>query len=123
MGCGSSHLDEEEHHYNPEQATLPPDFVQLPKSVLQAEQQLLNAWGGAWTTTGYTDGHHCIKSDDTSKAEQAGASLLYGEVLPAGLCLPISQQTAFHLATPLQGWRSCLTEIIWMFNMQHLLLI
>ena len=85
MGCGASTLDtnHEEQPY-PEERSV--QQQQVPFEVQQAEDRLLQAWGGVWTTTGYTDGHHCIKDSDTDKAEQAGASLLYGEVLPAGMC-------------------------------------
>ncbi len=33
---------------------------------------------------GFTDGHHCITDDDKRDAKALGASLLYGEILPAG---------------------------------------
>jgi hypothetical protein len=89
MGCNASDLGEYAHD-----ADEPQQLVQVDKAsaeVLGAEQLLLEAWGGNWTTTGYTDGHHCIQETDTSKAEQAGASLLYGEVLPAGTLTNIEE--------------------------------
>jgi len=84
MGCGLSGLNvHNQDRFGAEDAEQVKGH-ELPCEVQQAEEKLLMAWGGAWTTTGYTDGHHCIQDSDTMKAEQAGASLLYGEVLPAG---------------------------------------
>lgn len=43
------------------------------------------AYGKETRQTGYTDGHTCIVDSDKSRASEAGASLLYGEVLPEGV--------------------------------------
>jgi hypothetical protein len=37
-----------------------------------------------WHQVGFTDGHFCITEDDKAQAKVASASLLYGEILPAG---------------------------------------
>ena len=96
MGCGASHFDTNDEEPHPEDGAFKQSQHQVPFEVQQAEEILLQAWGGAWTTTGYTDGHHCIQETDTTKAEQAGASLLYGEVLPAGERMRISSDRAFQ---------------------------
>ncbi|KAA0175794.1 hypothetical protein FNF27_02880 [Cafeteria roenbergensis] len=53
------------------------------------------AFGKDTVQTGFTDGHTCIMDSDKNTASEAGASLLYGELLPMGVCKLMNQ---YHLA-------------------------
>lgn len=70
MGCGSSQhaLDA----YAEENLTLHLDLM-------------YELYGKPTEQVGFTDGHHCITDDDKRDAKVAGASLLYGEILAAGV--------------------------------------
>lgn len=49
--------------------------------------QLQMAFGKSTLEVGYqTDGHECVTSADLEAAQGSGGSLLYGEVLPSGVC-------------------------------------
>lgn len=46
---------------------------------------LFDAYGKPTEQVGYTDGHYCLTNSDREEATRCGSSLLYGEVLPAGM--------------------------------------
>jgi hypothetical protein len=60
---------------------------------------------------GYTDGHYCLTPDDKETAQLSSSSLLYGEILPAGLTL------SFPLCrAPLPHWCFFLCDIQLIFR-------
>lgn len=46
---------------------------------------LFDAYGKPTEQVGYTDGHYCLTKDDRDEAVASGSSLLYGEILAAGI--------------------------------------
>ena len=71
----------------------PPVGAPVARSVLQL---LDDAYGGEAVEVGYeTAGHRCIDGEDVEAAAGAHASLLYGEVLPAGVSKALDRR---HLA-------------------------
>ena len=88
MGCSASH-----------------DVDDLAERNLQAYLEILfDAYGKPTEQVGYTDGHYCVTVNDKVDAQNAGASLLYGEVLASGVLLIESP----HLMCALlqQSWYS-----------------
>lgn len=46
---------------------------------------LFDAYGKPTEQVGYTDGHYCLTKEDREEAGRSGSSLLYGEILAAGI--------------------------------------
>lgn len=68
-----------------EQELDPAAYVQECDPTVLAQLQL--AYGKYTQEVGYlTDGHQCVTQTDVDIATRVGGSLLYGEVLPAGVC-------------------------------------
>jgi len=63
-------------------------------SMTDIRSAMNSAYGKETFQTGYTDGHTCIIDSDKNTASEAGASLLYGELLPIGVTKLMNQ---YHL--------------------------
>jgi len=69
MGCSSSHV-----------------LDAFAEENLQLHLELMfELYGKPTEQVGFTDGHHCITDIDKDEAKLSGASLLYGEILAAGV--------------------------------------